>query len=126
MHEMPFNQLGIADKMLIMPPIPKPKRARTKHYFAEWRRHRGLNQDQAAGRLGWSQSKISRLENGETPYDQDDLENGAHAYSCSPSDLLSVNPLKEGDVVDISDIFRKMSDEDRTKAVAVLKAFSSN
>lgn len=84
-----------------MAPIPKPKRDRTRHYLREWREFRQLTQDQAIGRLNWSQSKISRLESGLTPYNQDDLEAAAEAYDCSASELISVNPFKEGSVVDL-------------------------
>lgn len=84
-----------------MPPVPKPKRPRTKHFFKEWREKANLTQDQAIGRLGWSQSKISRIENGQTPYNQDDLAAAAEAYGCSESDLIEVNPLKAGEVIDL-------------------------
>lgn len=104
-----------------MPPVPKPKRDRTKHFFKEWRDYRGLTQDQAISRLGWSQSKISRIEAGATPYNQDDLEMAAEAYSCSVTDLLTVNPFKEGEVVDL---MRMINDRNRDQAIRVLKALT--
>lgn len=58
------------------------------------------------GRLGWSQSKISRIENGKTPFDEDDLSAAAEAYGCSPTDLIEVNPAKEGQVVDLMRLLR--------------------
>jgi len=102
-----------------MAPVPKPKRQRTKHFFKEWREYRGLTQDQVMGRLGWSQSKLSRLEAGLTPYNQDDLEAAADTYQCIPADLITVNPLKEGDVVDL---MRLINDKNRDQAIRVLKA----
>lgn len=102
-----------------MPPVPKPKRERLKHFFKEWREHRHLTQEQAIGRLGWSQSKISRLEAGETPYNQDDLEAAAVAYNCSTTDLISVDPTKEGDVVDL---LRLIDEKNRDQAIRVLQA----
>lgn len=89
-----------------MAPIPKPKRERTKHFLREWREYRQLTQEQAIGRLNWSQSKISRLESGLTPYNQDDLEAAGEAYDCTPWELLSVNPLKAGDVIDIMSLLK--------------------
>lgn len=102
-----------------MAPVPKPKRERTKHFFKEWREHRDLTQEQAIGRLGWSQSKISRLEAGETPYNQDDLEAAAVAYRCSTTDLISVDPTKEGEVVDL---LRLINDGNRDLAIRVLRS----
>ncbi len=102
-----------------MPPVPKPKRERTRHFFKEWREYRGLTQDQAIGRLGWSQSKISRIEAAQTPYNQDDLEAAAEAYRCNTVDLLTVNPFKDGEVVDL---MRLLTEKNRDQAIRVLKA----
>lgn len=89
-----------------MAPVPKPRPERTKHYFKEWREKSGLTQEQATGRLGWSQSKISRIESGKTPYNQDDLAAAAHAYGCSEVALIETNPLKEGEVVVLMRLLR--------------------
>lgn len=75
-----------------MPPTKKPTRQRQRTYFREWREHLGLTQDDAQELLGWSQSKISRIENGVTPYSQDELEEAAEKYGCLPGELLMVNP----------------------------------
>jgi transcriptional regulator with XRE-family HTH domain len=104
-----------------MAPVPKPKRARTKHFFREWRDYRGLTQEQAIGRLGWSQSKISRIESGTTPYNQDDVEAAADAYNCEPWQIISVDPTKEGEVVDL---MRLLDDRNRDQAIRVLKALT--
>lgn len=105
-----------------MPPVPKPKRQRTKHYFREWREKNKMTQEQAIGRLGWSQSKLSRIESGKIPYNQDDLEAAAEAYDCNPSDLLTVNPLKDGEVVDLMRLLDKVGN--REMAIRVLKSMS--
>jgi len=49
----------------------------------------------AIDKLGWSQSKISRLEKGDTPYDQDDLEVAAEVYRCAPFELITRDPNDE-------------------------------
>jgi transcriptional regulator with XRE-family HTH domain len=103
-----------------MPSVPKPKRARTKHYFAEWREFRGLTQDRAIERLGWSQSKLSRIESGRTPYNEDDLASAALAYDCLPTDIISVNPLKEGELIDITGLLRKAPSTTRAQILAVV------
>lgn len=104
-----------------MAPVPKPKRDRIKHFFREWREFRDLTQEQAIGRLGWSQSKISRIESGATPYNQDDLEAAAAAYGCEPWQLISADPTKEGDVIDL---VRLINDKNRDQAIRVLKALT--
>ena len=104
-----------------MPPVPKPTRERKDHFFKEWREYRGLTQEQAIGRLGWSQSKISRLESRATPYNQDDVESASEAYRCSVTDLLTVNPWKEGEVVDL---MRMLDDKNREQAIRILKALT--
>lgn len=103
-----------------MPSVPKPKRARTKHYFAEWREYRGLTQERAIERLGWSQSKLSRIESGRTPYNEDDLAAAAQAYDCLPTDIISVNPLKEGALIDITALIRKAPSNAREQILAVV------
>lgn len=104
-----------------MAPVPKPKRDRTKHFLKEWREYRQLTQEQAIGRLGWSQSKISRIEAGQTPYNQDDLEAAKDAYDCEIWQLISVNPFKEGEVVDL---LRLIDDKNRDQAIRILKAIA--
>jgi transcriptional regulator with XRE-family HTH domain len=103
-----------------MPPVPKPKRARTKHYLREWREYRGLTREAAIGRLGWSVSKISRIESGQTPYNEDDLNAAAEAYSTTPAMLIEVNPLKEGEVVDLMRMVRGIPSDKREDAKTVL------
>jgi len=81
-----------------MAPKPKPERQRAKHYFKEWRVMLYPNQTDAEEKLGWSQSKVSRLESGATPYNQDDLEHAAEVFGCSPIDLISWPPnLKDSE-----------------------------
>lgn len=109
-----------------MAPIPKPRRDRTRHYFREWREKAGLTQEQAVGRLEWSQSKLSRIEAGKTPYNQDDLEAAAAAYGASnPTDLINVNPAKEGEVVDILSLLRSADPATRNGVLAMLKTMNS-
>jgi transcriptional regulator with XRE-family HTH domain len=106
-----------------MAPVPKPKRERTKHFFKEWREFRGLTQDQATGRLNWSQSKISRIESGATPYNQDDLEAAAEAYSCEPGELIGVDPFKAGEVFDL---MRLINEKNKDQAIRVLRALTGS
>lgn len=92
MHAMTFCIGSWRSTLSGMAPIHKPKRERGRHFFRAWREKVFPNQLDAADALGWSQSKISRLENGETPYNQDDLENAAEKFGCTPVDLITRPP----------------------------------
>jgi transcriptional regulator with XRE-family HTH domain len=104
-----------------MAPVTKPKRKRQKHFFKEWREKLNLTQETAINRLGWTQSKISRIEAGKTPYNQDDLEAIEEAYGVSKYSLLYVNPKKEGEVIDLVRIVSKMTEEDRQDAIKAIQ-----
>ena len=79
-----------------------------------------MTQEQAMGRLGWSQSKISRLESGNTPYNQDDLSAAAKAYNCTETDLIQVNPLKESEVVDLILLLRTTDTQTKSEIIDYL------
>lgn len=104
-----------------MPPVQKPKRDRMKHYFREWREKRALTQDQAMEILGWSQSKISRLESGVTPYNQDDLEAAAEAYGCRIIDLIICSSNDEDE---FRNILNAMNEKTREQALSILKTLA--
>lgn len=65
---------------------------RTKVYFREWRKFRGLTLEQASERAGMSHGNISAMERGAQDYTRSGLEALAHAYQCDPADLLMRNP----------------------------------
>lgn len=92
-----------------------------RHFIREWRKFRGLNQEQLAARLDVAVSTVSQLETGKQGYSQPMLEAIAEALSCAPSDLLSVNPNKEGEVIDL---MRLINDRNRDQAIRVLKALT--
>lgn len=54
----------------------------------EWRRHRGLTQEQLAGRVDLTAASISRLENGKQNYIQETLEALASALNIDVPDLF--------------------------------------
>ena len=116
---------GAGIYLLDMAPVPKPRRARTKHFLREWREYRELSRERAVERLGWSLSKISRIENGQTPYNEDDLAAAAEAYLTTPAALLEVNPLKDGEVVDLVRILRDADPADRQKAIEAARIRAS-
>jgi len=61
-------------------------------FLREWRKHRGLTQEQLASRLETSKGYISDLERGVRRYNQDILEALAKALNCEPADFLVRDP----------------------------------
>jgi transcriptional regulator with XRE-family HTH domain len=100
-----------------MPPVAKPRRQLRAHFFKEWRKHRGLTQERAAERLNVDRTTLGRVENRVIPYSQELLEAAAEAYQCEPWDILNVNPLKEGEVVDFTRLLRAATPEERAEII---------
>lgn len=75
-------------------PHPKPK-TRRRIFLQEWRKYRGLTQEQLAERVGMSKGNISQLEANRQGYSQEGLEALADALQCEPGQLLSVDPTKD-------------------------------
>lgn len=73
--------------------------------------------------VGLSAPGISQLETGKQGFSDSTLEAFAVALSCSPGDLLMRNPLDEGAPWSIWD---KIKEEDKPRALDVLKAFINN
>lgn len=99
-----------------------------KTFIREWREYRGLSLRRLADRMEIdgpnetiSHASIGRIEKGEQPYSQPIIEALAHALNCSVTDLLSVDPTKEGEVVDL---MRLINDRNRDQAIRVLKALT--
>lgn len=93
-----------------------------RHYVREWRKFRGLTQERLAERTPFTTGAISQLETGRTKYTQDMIEALAAALDCTPGDLLSKDPFKQGEVVDL---LSRLSDESRDAAIKMLKALAS-
>lgn len=101
-----------------------------KTYIKEWRKYRGLSLRRLAQRLEldgpaetFSHASLGRIENGKQPYSQPILEALAAALNCSVVDLLSRNPYKEGEVIDLMSL---IDDSNRDTAVRVLRALVAN
>lgn len=101
---------------------PRPKPARPRHYVKEWRQYRSLTQEQLAERIGKTHGAISQLERGLVDYTQGMIEALAYALRCEPGDLLSVNPLVAGEVVDITALLRGAPDLVKQQALAAARA----
>jgi len=73
--------------------LSRSEKRGVRHFVHEWRKYRGLTQEQLAERVGLTSGAISQLENGIFAYKQPTLEALAEALECQPGDILSVNPL---------------------------------
>ena len=98
----------------------KPRRP-VRHYVKEWRTYRDLTQDQLAERVNKSRGLISQIESGVTDLTEDMIYAIADAVNCAPWDLLRVNPLKEGLVVDITDALRGAPVEIQAEALGFVR-----
>lgn len=95
-----------------------PKDGPPRHYVREWRKFRGLTQERLAERTPFTTGAISQLETGRTKYTQDMLEALAAALDCKAGDLISRNPLVDGELVYL---FSDLPPEMKKLAVEMLK-----
>ena len=68
------------------------KANRRATYLREWRKHRGKTLVQVAEALTMTHGQLSRIERGDSPYNQTLLEALADIYACEPVDMLIRNP----------------------------------
>lgn len=99
---------------------------RDKHFVREWRQYRGLSLRDFANLVEVSPGvpmmtfvNIGRIETGKQPYTQDFLEAAAVALDTSVVDLLTVDPTKEGEVIDLMRLLKERTDD---QTLAVLRA----
>ncbi|WP_062206744.1 helix-turn-helix domain-containing protein [Aureimonas sp. AU12] len=102
--------------------------AREKHFIRAWREYRGYSLRKLADMLEsapgvplMTHANIGRIETGAQPYTQDFLEASARALGVEPADLLTKDPTKEGEVVDLLRILAQRRDE---QTMAVLRALA--
>ena len=93
--------------------------AQQRHHIREWRKHRGLTQDQLAERIGIARSYLTKIECGKRRWDQPFMEAAAEALRCEVADLIVRNP---SDPEGIWSIWERIPPTERPRAMAVLKA----
>lgn len=101
--------------------VPNFKPEKPRFFFKEWRKHRGLSQEELAEIVGVSASSVSQLENGKQGFTDTTLLALAAALSCSPGDLLMRNPLDHDAPWSIWDSVKKQEPERRKQIVAVVE-----
>lgn len=94
------------------------KRTAPGHFIREWRKHRGLTQEQFGERVGLERSYISMIETGRRRYDQPFLEAAAEVLRCSPADLIMRNPA---DPDGLWSVYDNLSPPERQQAVQLLR-----
>lgn len=100
-------------------------------YLKEWRKAKGLTQEQVVSRLAIHEdplmpatnASLSRLENGKQPYSQRILEALADIYGCEAWELIGRNPEKEGVVIDM---VRHLTDRRQAQVLAFIRALEES
>lgn len=104
--------------------VAMAKKARSaRHFLKAWRKHRGLNQERLAERIGVTREYISMIERGERQYDQKFLEAAAVALSCSPAELIVRDPKRHDSIWAIWDLSFRIPATEWTQAVQILETF---
>lgn len=101
-----------------------------RHYLRQWRQYRGYSLRRLAdlmesepGEPITSHSNLARIERMEQPYSQEIMEAAAHALRCEVVDLLTVDPTKDGEVIDLLSIMRR---KDPTTLRAIVQGLPDN
>jgi transcriptional regulator with XRE-family HTH domain len=102
-------------KLMALSKKPKPRQ-----FIREWRKHRGLTQEQLADRMGITRGYVSQVEKGVRRYDQFFLEAAADAMNCEPADLIMRDPANDA----IWSIWDQIPATQREQAVRVLQTFA--
>lgn len=97
---------------------PNFKPQRRRFFFREWRKFRDLSQERLAERVEMSTSTISQIETGKQGFTDSTLIAIAEALQCTPGDLLSRDPRKEGEIVDL---LSRLDERKREEALTYLR-----
>lgn len=96
------------------------------HFLAEWREYRGLKQSELGDLSGASNSKISRIETGETELKPSFAKKIARILNAPLTALFTVNPLGEGkDTAEMLDVWAQIEPRKRADALRVLRALTA-
>lgn len=94
------------------------KKAKTRWFLKEWRKHRGYTQERLADMTSLSKPYISQLERGQRQYTQELLELFAEALRCDPRDLVMRDPT---DPEGIWSIWDALTQPQRLQVVEIAK-----
>lgn len=91
------------------------------HYLKEWRKFRGMTQQELADALETSKSVISDMERGELQLSPKWLRRIAPILKTQPGHILDHDPAEIDN--DIIDIWSHIDQRDRDQAIRVLRSF---
>ena len=89
------------------------------HFIREWRRFRGLTQAELADAIRVDRTYLNKIERGKRRYVPQVLEAMASTLECAPGDLLSRRPDHASE---IETLYQSLNEDDRARAIAILKA----
>jgi len=106
------------------------KRVLGKHFIKQWREFRGLSLERLANRMEVepggppliSGMSLSRIERGKKPYSEELLNAIGEALACEPWELISVNPVADGQVIDLLRFIHDLDRRKAEKALTILQA----
>lgn len=92
------------------------------NYLAAWREYRGLTQERLGEMVGASNSKISRIESGETELRPSFARKVAQLLGIPTIALYTINPHDHARTANLLDIWDRMSGEEQETALRMLSA----
>ena len=107
----------------LMAPVSRPAFARRPTFFKEWRETTGMNQYQAAERIGVEPSTLSRIETGDSNYSEFILSRMSDVYGCNPSDLIGWNPNINSAIVEIHKLLAGADEDQLRRALGMIRSF---
>ena len=95
------------------------------HFLTEWREYRGLSQRELADMVDVSNSKISRIENGESELRPRFASKLAAFFRIPLAALFTINPQGEGRIdAEMLDAMADIDNRDKPAALRMLRSLS--
>ena len=89
-----------------------------QHYIREWRKHRGMTQAELADAIALHRSHLNKIERGRRYHARPVLEAIAAKLHCEPDELIRRHPSHSSE---LETLYRSLSAEERSRAIALLK-----
>lgn len=109
-----FHNVSMAKR----PARRRPQANVVRHFVRQWRKHRGLTQEQLAERIEKTRGLIAQIETGRTDLTEGMIYALSRALECTPGSIFDVNPLERRILVDVADELRHA--EQRIQAEALV------
>lgn len=91
-------------------------------YLRDWRKFRGLTQEQLSAAAGVVAASISHLENGNVGFTDKSLAGYAKALRCSAADILAWNPRQPNSFWPLFQRAERLTGRERDQLYAILAA----